>query len=251
MQKNKQVEKLYRSYHNLLTALKNHNVEASENAIQYLEEQESEFWSSVAEVIGNGKDEIETVKQNYNDNQSYAQELSDYLLTKNIPLDLRENTILIGPMVIDINVEQYHILISVGRKKKKIGDLEINRVAKIVEQFYKRINGSFNVNSFGNRLVKAYEFLNKSMYSSRTVQYGNAVPLEDIFKMFTLSPLSNDYKIENFLWDLGRLTSNLQNYTKYQLEFGFSRNIGRMYIIKDIEGNTHKYSTLTVYKNAE
>jgi hypothetical protein len=164
-----------------------------------------------------------------------------------LPVELKDNSITLGPIVVEANVEQYFILFSIGRKKMKVTDLEMGRVVKIIDQYYKKINSSFNVTAFMNRLIKAYEYLNKSMYSSRIVQYGNAVPLEDIFKMFSLSPMSNDYKIENFLGDLGRMISNTLNHNNFQIELGFSRDIGRMMIIKDAEGNSFKYSTLTVY----
>lgn len=248
MLKNKEIDKFYRSYSSILTGSKNHNIEACESAVKYLEEQENGFWYTVREYVAKAKAEIAGIKQLYPDNVSYANELYQSLLARNLPVEIEEDTVLLGPIVIETNLEQYYILVTIGRKKKKVSDLEISKVVKTIELIYKKINSSFNATAFMNRLFKAYEYLNKSMYASRTVQYGNAVPLEDIFKLFTLSPVSNDYKIENFLWDLGRLTSDIPAHNSFQIELGSSRDIGKMLVIKDASGKTSKYSSLTVYK---
>ncbi len=248
MLKNKEIDKFYKTYQSFLSASDSHNIEACHSSINYLEEQENIFWNNVLEFIENAKNETTSVKELYSDSTKYTQQLFDALITKNIPVDMEEDVITLGPISLEIKLEEYSINLIIGRKKRKISELEISRVVKAVEQTYKKINSSFNVNAFANKLIKAYEYVNKALYGSNKTQFGNAVPLEELFKIFTISPSSSDYKIENFLWDLGRMISNSPTNAGYQFEFGFSRNIGRMMIIKDTDGIIHKYSTLTVYK---
>lgn len=248
MQKSKEIGKFYRDYMLLITSSKNHNIKNCIGCIENLEKQENQLWDNLLSFIEEAKSEIEAIKISYTDGSEYASKLYKSLLDKNLPAEFQDDILTIGPINIEIDLEGYLIILSVGRKKKKIYDLELTKATKVIEQFYKRINSSFNVNSFISRLVKAYGFVNKGMYTSRKVQYGNAVPLDDIFKIFTISPSATDYKIENFLWDLGRMSSTQLSNVNYQIELGFSRNIGRTLIIKDINGNINKYSTLTVYK---
>jgi hypothetical protein len=144
-------------------------------------------------------------------------------------------------------VEKYSIMLNMGRKKQLITDLEINKVVRVIEQYYKKLNSSFNANSFFKRLLKAYEFANTRMYNSKTVKFGYGVALKDIFELFTLSPASADYKLENFLWDLGRLCINNNIIDNYQIELGCSRDVKKMYVIKTANGDTLKASTLTLH----
>lgn len=251
MQKNKDIDKFYHSYQAFLTASKNHNVDTCTTSITYLEEQESVFWDNVLAFIEDAKSEIEAIKQQYTDNLVYTTQLYNALIAKNLPVDMNDNFITLGPLTIEVKVEEFQIIMSLGRKKKKINDLEISKVTKYVDQYYKAINSSFNVNTFISRLLKAYEYINKSVYASQTVQFGNAVPLDDIFKIFTISPSSSDYKKENFLWDLGRLISLQVNHPNYQIEFGFSRHHGHTMSIKDADGNVNNFSSITIYKKED
>jgi len=249
MQKNKSIDKFLQNYHSFLTASKNHNLEQCFRSVNYLEEQEQVFWDNVLQFINEAKNEITEIKSLYTDNASYAQQLYEALSAKNYPVELKDNMLVLGPINIEIFIQnEYYILLSLGRKKLKIKDLEITKAIKSIEAFYKKINISFNANSFINKLVKAYEFANKAMYGSKDITFGNAVPLDDIFKIFTISPTGNDYKKENFIWDLGRLISQIPDNSKYQIELGFSRKIGNTMIIKDTEGNINNFSTLTIYK---
>jgi len=248
MQKNKEIDKFYRAYNAFLAASKYHNVEVCAASVKYLEEQEDTFWQNVLGFISDARGEIDSIKGLYSDPEAYLAQLFSSLLAKNLPVEQKEGIITLGPIVIEPRLADFQIIIGIGRKKQKLSELEISRVTRFIEQFYKKINSSFNAGQFVNRLIKAYEYLNKSIYASRLVQYGNAVPLDDIFKVFTVSPASSDYKIENFLWDLGRLISSGFIHPGFQLEFGFSRHEGRMLIIRDADGKDYKYSTLTLYK---
>ncbi|MBP7564177.1 MAG: hypothetical protein KA886_10355 [Candidatus Cloacimonetes bacterium] len=247
MQKNKEIDKFFHNYQLFLNASKNHNIESCESAITYLEEQENTFWTNVLSFIENAKNEVDEIKTKYTDLNEYSEKLLSALVSRNIPAELNENKLTIGPLTIEILLEEFKIMLYMGRKKVKISDLELNKVVKFIELYYKKLNSSFNANAFTVRMIKAYEYLNRSIYCSKDTQFGNAVPLEDIFKIFTVSPVSSDYKLENFIWDLGRLISSEFDHPNYQIELGTSRKISRTMIIKDIEGNEHKYSTLTVY----
>lgn len=138
---------------------------------------------------------------------------------------------------------------SIGRKKKRITDLELSQVVKLIEKTYKKINSSFNPESFFKRLLRAYEYAYTRMYSCREVSFGYGVSLKDLFDIFTISPSSTDYKIENFLWDLGRLATTSSKFEDFSIELGFSRDVKKMYLIKTGNGETLKVSTLTIHKD--
>ncbi|HQQ68522.1 MAG TPA: hypothetical protein PLX77_06815, partial [Candidatus Cloacimonadota bacterium] len=103
-------------------------------------------------------------------------------------------------------------------------------------------------NSFLKRLLKAYEYASSKMYGSKETKYGYAVSLKMIYDIFSIAPGAADYKIENFLWDLGRMLSFAEAIEPYRLEYGFSRDVRTMYIIKSAGGESLKASTLTIYK---
>lgn len=248
MQKLKEIDKLHSNYMALLTATKNNNMLKAESSMEAILSLENGFWDSVQEYILKSKQEIAEVKSLYNSNQDYASSLLEILLAKGIPAEQKEAGLFVGPLEVMVNVEEFYIVIAMGRKKMRITDLEINKVARVVEQYFKKLNSSFNANAFFKKLLKAYGFANTRLYSNREVQYGYGVELKEIFELFTLSPTSSDYKIENFLWDIGRLCTTTNQIDIYQIELGCSRDVKKMYQIKTGNGDTLKASTLTIHK---
>ncbi|MCB5270429.1 MAG: hypothetical protein LHW56_01135 [Candidatus Cloacimonetes bacterium] len=248
MQKSKELQKLHASYTALLTSFKNHNIETAERSIANIIDLQDGFWDKVNSYLQMANPELEALQGMYVSNESYLQDLKYALIDKGINPDTNENTLLIGPMEVVINVQEYYIQLNMGRKKKRITDLELGKVVKLVEQTYKKLNYSFNVNNFFKRLLRAYEYANSKKYACHDAKFGYAVSLKDIFDLFTIAPGSNDYKIENFLWDLGRLIDTPDSFGPYSIEYGFSRDVKKMYIIKTPSGESMKASTLTIHK---
>jgi hypothetical protein len=145
-------------------------------------------------------------------------------------------------------IEEYKLQICIGRKRKSVTDLELGKAAKLIEQIYKRLNSAFNINSFFKKLLKAYEMENRKMFSANATKFGFGVALKDIYELFSLSPAATDYKLENFLWDLGRMYSTTCSFNEYQVELGYSRDVRKMYVIKAANGETIKASTVSIYK---
>ncbi len=166
----------------LLTAIKNHNIISAASAITGIQELQAGFWDKVADYLASAEPELESIKALYTSNAAYAGQLLEILLAKGIPAELSDNYLIIGPLDVAINVEKYGIMLTMGRKKQQITDLEINKVARVIEQYYKKLNSSFNANSFFKRLLKAYEFANTRMYNSKTVKFGYGVALKDILQ---------------------------------------------------------------------
>jgi len=248
MQRNKEIERFTKAYTSFLQASQLHNVERCQSLVKYLEEQEGSFWEEVLSFIKNAHTEIESITATYQDHETYINTLCDLLRQRNLPIDRQEAVLYLGPILIEPKLGDFYIQISLGRMKQRLTELEPNYVVKFIEKYYRKVNSSFNLNSFASKLMKAYDYVNRSMYASRQVQYGNAVSLDELFKIFTVSPSATDYKLENFLWDLGRLIASEYVNPNFQFEFGFSRQVGRMMIIRDADGNEHKYSSITIYK---
>lgn len=248
MQKSKELQKLHASYNALLTSFKNHNIETAEKSITSIIDLQDGFWDKVNSYLEMANPELEALQGMYTSNESYLQELQAALIDKGINPDAKDKSLFIGPMELVINVEEYYIQLNIGRKKKRITDLELGKVVKLLEQTYKKLNYSFNVNSFFKRLLRAYEYANSKKYACHDAKYGYAVSLKDMFDLFTIAPGSNDYKIENFLWDLGRLMNAPDSFEPYSVEYGFSRDVRKMYIIKTPNGESMKASTLTIFK---
>lgn len=248
MQKSKELQKLHASYNALLTSFKNHNIETAEKSIANIIDLQDGFWDKVMDYLQMANPELETLQSLYTSNASYLQELHTALMDKGINPDVKDNSLLIGPMEVVVNVQEYYLQLNIGRKKKRITDLELGKVVKLLEQTYKKLNYTFNVNSFFKRLLRAYEYANSRKYASHNAKYGYAVSLKDMFDLFTIAPGSNDYKIENFLWDLGRLINTPDSFGPYSIEYGYSRDVRKMYIIKTPSGESMKASTLTIHK---
>ena len=121
-------------------------------------------------------------------------------------------------------------------------------MAAFVVKYYESLNRSFKLDSFVRQLVLAYEYANRTKLGGNEVNFGQAVSLNDIYSLFNISPVNHGYKKENFLWDLGRLISNLDEVKDYSIELGYSRNVGKMELIYDVHDQEHKVSSLTVYK---
>jgi len=251
MQKHKDLDRLHKHYSAILAASKNHNILLGEVSAQGILDLEPGFWERINAFLDAVKTEINGLKELYTDSDAYAAKLAELLSARSIPLEREGSSIDIGPINISVNLEDYYLLIKIGRKKQQITDLEPSKVVKLIENLYRRLNSSFNASSFFKRLQKAYDFANTRMYACREPKYGYSVALKDVFDLFTLSPAASDYKLENFLWDLGRLYSNGASYDKYRIELGFSRDVRKMYLIRTASGDTIKASTLTIHLIAE
>lgn len=250
MQKSKEIQRLQSAYNSMLVSLKNHNLEAAEKALSNIRTLENSFWQNLDVYLENAQSELDELSLQYQDNQVYLEKLKALLEERGLNPDISENTLIIGPLDLVVNIEDRHLLLIMGKKKKRINDLEINKVAKLVEQSFKKLNSSFNANAFFRRVLKAYDYANSRMYGTKETHFGNAVSLRLIYDVFTIAPGAQDYKMENFLWDLGRLVYDSEPVKGYTLEIGFSRNAGTMYIIKTVSGDSYKASTLSIYKEA-
>lgn len=248
MQKCKELQKLHASYAALLSSFNNHNIESAQKSINTMRALEEEFWINVDSYLQAVDSELEGLKALYQSNEDYLQKLKSALEEKGISPDVKDSSLIIGPMEVLVNVEEHYLQLIMGRKKKRIMDLELGKVSKVVEQSYKKLNYSFNPNAFLKRLLKAYEYASSKMYGSKDTKYGYAVSLKMMYEIFSIAPGAADYKIENFLWDLGRMLSYAEALKPYSLEYGFSRDVRTMYYIKNAAGETLKASTLTIYK---
>lgn len=251
MQKHKDLDRLHKHYSALQVAFKNHNIILAEASSAGLRELEDGFWDRVYQYLGDARTELDELKKSYNSSEDYAIHLASLLAARSIPLEQEGCSIDIGPINITANLEEYCLQVRIGRKKQLITDLEPSKVVKFIEKLYKRLNSSFNAVAFFRRIQKAYEFTNTRMYACKEPKYGFSVALKDVFDLFTISPAAADYKLENFLWDLGRLHSAGAYYDKYQIELGYSRDVRKMYLIRTASGESIKASTLTIHIIAE
>lgn len=248
MQKSKDLQKIHSAYTGMLKNLKTHNIEGAQKSIAIIHSLEAEFWQNVEAYLAEAQEELTCLKENYSDNAEYLELLKQALEERGLTPDETENSLILGPMEVVANLEEYHLLLVMGRKKTRISDLELTKVTKLIEQRFKRLNSSFNANTYFKKLLKAYEYATSRMYGSKETRYGFAVSLRSIFEIFSIAPGASDYKMENFLWDLGRLITHSDCYGKYRIEYGYSRNVGRMHFIKTISGESLKVSTLSIFQ---
>lgn len=248
MQKNRELDTLHKNYSALLVALKNHNIFQAGKAIRDIRVAEPGFWERISAYLVDADDELDLLKTRYTDNFAYTKQIQELLISKGIPAEADEASFKVGPIDIAVHVNEYYIQLSMGKKKIRITDLEHGKAVKHIESFYKKLNSSFNSNLFFKRLLKAYEIINQRMYNSKGTSYGFAVSLKEVFELFSLSPAAVDYKIENFLWDIGRLCTQTPQIDVYRIELGSSRDARKMYEIKTALGQTLKASTITLYK---
>lgn len=248
MNKNKDLEKLHKLYVNLQAADKKHNFILAASSLQEFYGIQEDFWSKLNVYLGSIEQDMEDLKNNYADNLKYSDYITSQLMAKDIPTERDGNNILVGPIEVSVHVDEYYLLLSIGRKKQRISDLEPMTVVRLIEGLYRKLNRSFNSKLFFRQLLKAYDYLNTIKYSTKDVKYGFNISLKSVFDLFALSPMATGYKIDNFLWDLGRLISTGTVYDNYRLELGYTRDVGKMYLIKALNGEERKASTLIIHK---
>lgn len=248
MQKSKDLQKIHSAYASMLNNLKKHNIEGAHKAITVIQSLEANFWQNINAYLTEAEEELKNLKESYSDNSAYLELLKKALEERGLTPDETENSLILGPMEVVANLEEYHLQLVMGRKKTRISDLELSNVTKLLEQRFKKLNSSFNANAYFKRLLKAYEYASSRMYGSKETRYGFAVSLRIIFEIFSIAPGASDYKMENFLWDLGRLITHSDSYGKYRIEYGYSRNVGKMHFIKTSNGDSLKVSTLSIFQ---
>ncbi|MCD8479809.1 MAG: hypothetical protein LRZ88_06015 [Candidatus Cloacimonetes bacterium] len=138
MQKCKELQKLHASYAALLSSFNNHNIESAQKSINTMRALEEEFWINVDSYLQAVDSELEGLKALYQSNEDYLQKLKSALEEKGISPDVKDSSLIIGPMEVLVNVEEHYLQLIMGRKKKRIMDLELGKVSKVVEQSYKK-----------------------------------------------------------------------------------------------------------------
>lgn len=251
MQKHKDLDKLHSYYSSLLSSLKQHDILKAQASAEGISNLEDGFWERLEQYLTQSQQEIEDLKAAYTDSEGYMSSLVELIEARGIACEHEGSSIQIGPITLTAHIQSYYLQIRIGRKKQQYNVLDPSLVARHVEKIYKRLNNSFNAKSFFKRLQKAYELCSMHSYGSREPKYGYAVALKDIFDLFTISPAASDYKLENFLWDLGRLHNMASAIEQYTIELGYSRDAKKMYLIRTAGGENISASTLTLHLIAE
>jgi len=156
----------------------------------------------------------------------------------------------IPPFILDININLGQVTLKYGRKSERKNCLEPEAIAQWVKQRYDRVvNSQFNALQFANEMITAYEKVNRLISRTPEVRWGQPVPLIDIYEILTIRTTSKkEMPKEVFLFNLTRFIENGLDYRQRRFEFGFSRNVLRMFELIDRDGNSNRYSTLTIHQ---
>ena len=148
MQKSKEFQKLQSAYNSMLTSFKNHNLEGVEKALQNITAQKDGFWSNMDTYLEAANEELQSLTLQYKDNDEYLKNLKSILEERGLNPDIDDNYLILGPLDLAVNILDKHLMLIMGKKKKRITDLEINKVAKMIEQTFRKLNSRFNANAF-------------------------------------------------------------------------------------------------------
>jgi hypothetical protein len=183
----------------------------------------------------------------------YRGELSKALQAAGIPYEGEFPEYEIAPFRLVVAVEERIVRLILGRRVQTSTAFAPDVVARWVQEQYERlVKRPFNSQRFYRGLVQAYEVAAGLAYGRERGRkpWGRPVPLERLYELFTLRAESRkEYPREHFVYDLARLRQAGLKYGADTLEFGFSRDQRRAYIVRDLSsGRVDRFSSLTIHR---
>ncbi len=191
----------------------------------------------------------------------YATALEAALGAAGVPFSGEFPEYMLPPYKLTIQTEAGEARLSLGRRSERSSELEPGTLADWVRMRYLRVTSRrFNANALMRDLLDCYRMAVAIQYPEQVREEmqkpadraGLAVPLQLIYQLLTLRSSSRqEYPRQFFLYDLGLLTELPELvYRDYRFELGFARNQGVAQVIVDSQGREHRFSSLTVHKEA-
>lgn len=182
---------------------------------------------------------------------SYQEDLEKAMRLKELPFEGEFPNYAIGPFKLEIATPKYEIMLKFGRKTKRFNFLEPNEVANTVSSYYRKIvKRSFNADRFAKDLLKAYEVANRLIHRDKIVKWGNAVSLKELYKLLSLRAMSRrEYPENQYIYDLSLFRRSDMRFNGHHFELGTSREIGRTYLLTDLDSKREvRVSSLIIYE---
>ncbi|HAL73486.1 MAG TPA: hypothetical protein DCM45_00160 [Clostridiales bacterium] len=180
----------------------------------------------------------------------YAGELEREMRAAGIQFSGSFPAYMLPPFKLSISLDSFEARLSLGRKNERTSDLNPQRLAKWIAVRYKKILArKFNASSFMKDLVEAYRLSIQLKYHEKSVVWGRAVPITEIYELLTIKASARqDYPRQFFIFDLGlfKETATLE-LDNYRFELGFARNPTRAMTVVDSSGRESHISSLTIY----
>lgn len=206
-----------------------------------------EIWESeLSRLEGNLSEKQQILQQ-----PEYREELISALQAKDLPLEGDFPDFQLGPFRLKIETENKQIIFKFGRRTEKIRFLEPGVVADRISSRYNSIlRRRFNANRFAQQLIVAYKVANRLSFQERNVQWGRVVPLKELYTLLTLRNESRrEYPESYYIYDLSRFRQSEMRFNNYRFELGFSREVGRTYLLIDPDTRREiRVSSLSIYR---
>ncbi len=181
----------------------------------------------------------------------YVDALETSLREAGIPISGKFPQYDIPPFKFSIALDTFEARLSLGRKIERFTSLNPQELTKWVSHRYKRLTGrKFNQTAFMKELLEAYTYANRLNFPGKTVTWGQAVSLNDLYSLLTMKQSSRqDYPKQFYMYDLGLLKENATiSMDRYRFELGTARDQARAITVIDSKGRQDKISSLTIYE---
>ena len=180
----------------------------------------------------------------------YAGELEREMRAAGIQFSGSFPAYMMPPFKLIIGLDSFEARLSLGRKNERTSDLNPPRLAKWIAVRYKKVLArKFNASAFMKDLIEAYRLAILLKYHEKSMVWGRAVPITEIYDLLTIKASARqDYPRQFFIFDLGlfKEAATLE-LDYYRFELGFARNPTRALTIVDSSGRESHISSLTIY----
>ena len=187
---------------------------------------------------------------------SYREKLEQAFGKASLPLQGEYPRYDLIPFSLQVDIENEVVCLKCGRRVERTTSLAPEAIVGWVQKRYKGMVGRrFNSKGFFKDVLCAYRIANRLAYSKGKgqEQWGRPVPLQQLYELLTLRGEGrSDYPKEHFVYDLTRLREAGLTFDPYKLEFGFTRDQPRAFIIRDLEtGREDRFGSLTVHRKED
>lgn len=181
------------------------------------------------------------------ESESYQADLEEAMRLKELPFEGQFPSYTVGPFKLEVNISKLEVIFKFGRKVKRFNFLKPDTVVDTVNLYYRKIvKRPFNIDRFSKNLLKAYQFF----VNTKTVKWGNAVSLKELYNLLTLRAESRrEYPENQYIYDLSLFRQSKMRFNNYRFELGTSREVGRTYLLIEPDSKREgRFSSLTIYK---
>lgn len=205
-------------------------------------------WSEHQTVIENAIQ----VEREFVLSDAYSPQVEKALKDVEVPIKGKFPNYEFPPFKLTFSCEHGYVKLSMGRRARQTKIFAPAALAAWVAQEYQRVvNSKLNAERFCQKLLSAYEMLNRLNLHKDLVVWGHPVTLKEIYKVLTLKHSARqDYSEAVFTYDLARLKEQFDIcYNGYHFELVPSRNQDSGLLLVSSKGQESRVSSLIIYEN--